>query len=327
MSQKLKACIIGLGRQNLKDNLPSIKLNDNLIISSICDKNVNILKDISDELNVASYEDFNDVIKYDKPDCVFIALPHNLHFNITKSCLENNIHVFKEKPVAINYNDAIELEKINKKYNNIFYTTSQRRFSKLFNLAKQNLRKIGDIYSVDMNYTMHLENLENSWRSNKNLAGGGVLIDMGYHYIDILLWFFGFPGKIYSSISDRNLINQFYNTEDTIKIIFEYKNNNVKNSIVSLNLSRTYPQKQESIVFLGTNGYMVLTKDILEIYNKKSELIKQYQKDENENVYSKQINYFVDLIIKKERRKNYLGSITEHINHIKLIDYIYQNSN
>lgn len=327
MSKKIKTCLIGLGKQNLKDNLPSIKLNDNLIISSVCDKNTIILKNVSNDLNVSGYEDFNEIIKYDKPDCVFIALPHNLHFNITKSCLENNIHVFKEKPVAVSYKDAIELEKISKKYDSIFYTTSQRRFSKLFNLAKQNLRKIGEIYSVDINYTIHLENLENSWRSNKNMAGGGVLIDMGYHYIDVLLWFFGFPDKIYSSISDRNLVNQFYDTEDTIKIIFEYKNNNIKNSIVSLNLSRTYPKKQENIIFLGTDGYIILTDSILEIYNKKNELIKQYQKDEEEDVYSKQINYFIDLIIKKEMKNNYLGSITEHIKHIKLIDYIYQHSN
>ena len=40
-----------------------------------------------------------------------------------------------------------------------------------------------------------------------------------------------------------------------------------------MNLSRTYPEKQENIVFLGTNGYMVLTKHSLKIYNKDNEYL------------------------------------------------------
>ena len=96
-----------------------------------------------------------------------------------------------------------------------------------------------------------------------------------------------------------------------------------------MNLSRTYPEKQENIVFLGTNGYMVLTKNNLKIYNKDSELIEEFYGDSNENIYLKQINYFIDLVInnKVHKHKDYLGSPTNHLDHIKLINYIYQQNN
>ena len=170
--QKLKASIIGLGKQNLKDNIPAIKTIDSIEISSICDINKDILRDVSNNLEVSAYDNINDLLKYDRPDIAFIALPHFYHFDTTKLCLEYEVDVFKEKPLAMNYQEAFLLHNLVEKHNKIFYTTSQRRFSSIFNLAKQKLNKIGNIYSVDMNYTMHVSNLENSWRSNKSMSGG-----------------------------------------------------------------------------------------------------------------------------------------------------------
>ncbi len=328
MVKKLKVSLIGLGKQNLQDNLNPLLLNNNLKIISICDTNIEILKNVSSSLDVSIYEDYEDLIKYEKPDAVFIALPHNSHFSATKICLESGINVFKEKPIALNYEEAKILSDTAKNNKKIFYTTAQRRFSKLYNLAKQKLRSIGDIYSVDMTYTMHLQNLENSWRSSKSKSGGGVLIDMGYHFVDILLWFFDYPDKVYSSISEKNLKNQNYDTEDTIKIIFEYNNRNVKNNIVFMNLSRTYPEKQENIIFIGTNGYMVLTKNNLKIFNRDNEIQEEFSKDLSENLFAKQIDYFIDLVNNNTKNSlEYLGSPNNHINHIKLIDYIYKQNN
>lgn len=160
------------------------------------------------------------------------------------------------------------------------------------------------------------------------MSGGGVLIDMGYHYIDILLWFFGMPDGIYSSISDKNLKHQNYNTEDTIKIICEYNNKAFQHTIIFMNISRTYPIKQENITFLGGAGYMVLEKDSLKIFDLNNKLLEEYNKDLNENIYKKQINYFVDLVInnKKGGKYDYLGSAKNHLIHMELIEKIYQQN-
>lgn len=88
------------------------------------------------------------------------------------------------------------------------------------------------------------------------MAYGGALVDMGYHYIDLLVWYFGLPDSITCKISTGNRKNQQYNVEHTAFVDFSYNDtaNDNERILGSLIISRVYPEKDEYLVAYGPNG-------------------------------------------------------------------------
>ena len=186
--------IIGLGRianefaSGFKD-LNNAKL---LSIASKTKKNLIEFKkkfDIDEKYCFSNYED---LIVCDKIDIIYIALPHNLHFDWIMKCLENNKKVLTEKPATSSLND---IKKINKTLNNkaIFFAEGfmyryHPQTAKVISLIKNN--EIGDLVSMESNFGINLIEKRNifgfkrikfnkkSRLFNKSLAGGCIL-DLG----------------------------------------------------------------------------------------------------------------------------------------------------
>jgi predicted dehydrogenase len=61
---------------------------------------------------------------------------------------------------------------------------------------RQMADQIGTPFFVDAQYILAVDDPAAGWRGRSDLAGGGCLVDMGYHVIDLLLWYFGLPDRI-----------------------------------------------------------------------------------------------------------------------------------
>ena len=323
-----KVALIGLGRQNISDNLPAIIKNKKLKIDSFCDINKDLVSQFTSLYGGLGFTDVETMLKETKPDIAFVAVPHNAHYKISKMLVLKGVNIFKEKPFAVKKADALDLQRLAKQNNIVFYNTAQRRFRKIFQIAKEKLNTLGDLYSADILYTMNIEKLDKGWRAKKENCLGGALMDMGYHYIDILLWFFGLPNRTFSMSSGLNRLDQDYDTEDTVKLIFEYCNKITpsRKNLVSFTVSRTYPKKGESLTIMGTNGVIELTKKTLKIFDTKGNILESYEAEERENISEKQIDYFVNLL-ETSTKNNYCGSPEEHIQHVSLIEEIYNANN
>ena len=55
------------------------------------------------------------MIEEEELDCVHVCLPHYLHLPATKACVEKGIHVFQEKPLALNTDEGVELAEIRRR--------------------------------------------------------------------------------------------------------------------------------------------------------------------------------------------------------------------
>lgn len=79
---------------------------------------------------------------------------------------------------------------------------------------------------------------------------------MGYHYIDLIVWYFGLPDAVTGKISTGNRDGQVYDVEDTAFIDFSYNDIDEDNKRVLGNLivSRVYPEKKESLTAYGSKG-------------------------------------------------------------------------
>src|SRR6516164_4233337 len=114
--------------------------------------------------------DISEFIKH-KPDCVYIATPHPLHFEQATFCLENKIPVLCEKPLAINAKQVTALAEASKRNNTFLleglWTRFLPSFSFLFDIVRSGT--IGDILNIHADMSFIAEKDENNRFFNPEL--------------------------------------------------------------------------------------------------------------------------------------------------------------
>jgi len=201
---------------------------------------------------------------------------------------------------------------------------SQRRFNPIFCAFEQMRRHIGKIYSIEGKYVMNINRLDNGWRARKSAAGGGALIDMGYHYIDLLVWYFGVPDSVTARISRANRIGQEYDVEDTANMLFDYclSDSYEEKTIGNIIISRVYPFKEEKLSVYGTDGYIELQRGLIRRMNSRGEEVERLASKRGwPSAFTDQLEFFAKEIRSGKRCGPTTGH--EHLKHIATLEAAY----
>jgi predicted dehydrogenase len=126
-------------------------------------------------------------------------LPNFLHAPVSIQMLEAGKHVMCEKPMAMNVQEAEAMEQAAKKSGNLFMMHFNTRFSPASMYLKEVVGSgiLGDIYYVKTGW-LRRSGIPGAggWFTIKSKSGGGPLIDLGVHRIDLALWAMGHPKPI-----------------------------------------------------------------------------------------------------------------------------------
>ncbi len=318
---KLKVGIIGLGHQSLEDHIPAIKSSQDVELVGVVEVDREKLKSfLKENKDVKGYENFDDLLKDQKLDFVIIALPHYLHYEITKKAILNKIHVLKEKPFAVSLTQAKKLKDLAERNKIQIAVTLQRRFNPIYSTFLQLIDKIGKPFYIEAKYTFYTDKPHEGWRGKKELAGGGCLIDMGYHMVDLLMWYFGLPDKIFAEMSSNAKEGVIYDAEDTARVIFKYEAKNIWGSLL---VSRVIPPKQEYLNVYGTRGIIHLKRGKIERYSPNGELQESLKREHSwPSAAQDQIEYFIKVI---RGEKENISRPEFHFNHLAFIEAAYRS--
>jgi len=322
VNTKLKVGVVGLGHQSLEDHIPAIQASQDVELAGVVEIDKEKIKTFQKEnKEIKIYEKFEDLIKDQKLDFVIIALPHYLHYETTKKAILNKIHVLKEKPFAISLLQAKELKSLAEKNKIQIAVTLQRRFNPIYSTFFQLIDKIGKPFYIEAKYTFYTDKPHEGWRGKKELAGGGCLIDMGYHMVDLLMWYFGLPDKVFAEMSCAAKEGIIYDAEDTARVIFKYETKNIWGSLL---VSRVIPPKQEYLDVYGTRGIIHLERGKIERYSPSGELLESLKRENSwPSAAQDQIEYFIK-VIRKEREN--ISGPEFHFNHLAFIEAAYQSA-
>lgn len=155
------------------------------------------------------YREYQELLARDDIDAVSIAVPNFLHMPVAKAAFEAGKHVLIEKPLARNAAEGVAMVEAAREHNKVLGVSFQRRTRHDVQLMKQAVDsgQFGNVY-YSKAWWMRRSGIPGlgSWFTSKEAAGGGPLIDLGVHVLDMLMYVLGNPevhsvtGTTYSEI-------------------------------------------------------------------------------------------------------------------------------
>jgi predicted dehydrogenase len=139
-------------------------------------------------------DNWKNIISDSSIDMIIVATANNLLSEITVATLENNKHVIVEKPAGRNPEELTRVCEAQKSSKALAKVGFNHRFHPSLQKAKMIIEtgELGDLMFIRGRYG-HGGRLgyEKEWRFNKEIPGGGELLDQGVHLIDLSRWIFG----------------------------------------------------------------------------------------------------------------------------------------
>lgn len=198
MSQ-IRAGIIGAGIGQA--HLAGYKQVPEAKVVAICDQNEERARKMAQdyEIDVEIYTDHREMIEKAGLDAVSVGVPNKFHRPLAVDCLEAGINVLCEKPLAMSAADgqliADAADKSGKKC--MVGQVNRFRSDSLFLKERINAGELGDIYYAHTGW-LRKRGIPGygGWFTTKELSGGGPLIDIGVHMLDIAWWLCGCPKPV-----------------------------------------------------------------------------------------------------------------------------------
>ena len=182
--------IIGCGWIAEKAYLPIIAKMDDACVNAIFDIDYRKAHEIQHKYHVPNIFDNIDRFLSQPLDAVIIATPNNTHTYYTNMALNSGKHVLCEKPVALSKNDIESTIALAHAKNKIFLPAFVNRFREDIIKFSEMVSLIGEVKEAEVSWIRKSGIPRGgTWITNKAAAGGGALIDIGTHVIDIGLNF------------------------------------------------------------------------------------------------------------------------------------------
>jgi predicted dehydrogenase len=314
-----RVIVIGCGKRGVK-YINALKSIPGVNICAIIDSNQSKLDLLANQNNIPCFLSFDKALSEIDIDIAIVSVPHSEHFEITKLLLEKRIHVIKEKPLGLNYDEASFLINLAKEKSVKLFTVVQRNFREPYIYLKNKLNLIGSPYSFNYRYYKNFSTPPEGWRASQSLAGGGVMIDMGFHLSDIIIRLFGMPTNCASQASFCFPGMQKEHLEDSINVLLGYSPQNLQGV---LSLARDHYNEIEELEILGNQGELYLTPRCLNIYNLDNQLVDGWHSEETDITDTrKMLLWFLNNIA----NETYFEKESQiQLSNTLLIDKIYQS--
>lgn len=185
----------GIGRHHLKAyrSLPSEMVE----VVALCDLNEARLNEIANTYNVPlRYTNIDKLFASGEIEAVSVCLPNSLHAPVSIAALEAGLHVLCEKPLAESIASGQKIVEAAAQAPGKFMICFNRRYRPDVQWIKNIIeeKKLGRIYQIKAGWIRETGiPTWGRWFTDKTMAGGGPLIDLGVHMLDAALWLLTYP--------------------------------------------------------------------------------------------------------------------------------------
>lgn len=245
---------------------------DNVEVMAVCRRTPGKAEAFAKQHGVAyAFTDYRDLIAHPAVQVVSIAAPPYMHHEMTLAALAAGKPVLCEKPFAMNVHQAQDMYDRARASGLTHATAFNWRFLPGVMRAKELIDEgfLGQVYHVNATWRFELfasPKVPLLWRNRKELAGFGVLGDVGPHMVDIVRWLLGDFAKVSAHfatvIAERKVIGSSEmaraDADDVCGFIAQLKSG----AQVSVQLSRVaYASNDQRFEFYGSEGTLIYDSD------------------------------------------------------------------
>lgn len=193
----MKIAVIGCGTIAMGQHIPAYKNNKDVEIKYFCDIILERAKNAVEYYGGGiATEDYKEVLKDSEIEAISVCTPNNMHSVISIAALEAGKNVLCEKPAARSYEEALEMLEAQHKTGKVLNIGVVNRFNANVKKIKELVDggDLGEIYQVYVSFRSHrsIPGLGGDF-TNSKISGGGVNIDWGVHFFDIVMFCCGDP--------------------------------------------------------------------------------------------------------------------------------------
>ncbi|MBE6556092.1 MAG: Gfo/Idh/MocA family oxidoreductase [Ruminococcaceae bacterium] len=184
----MKWCVIGAGGIADRRTIPALISDPSNQLLAVMDKNPAIAKVVGEKYGVPYYSDEAEMLGATDAEAVYISTPVFCHYEQAMLALSYHKHVFLEKPIGLNGEESRRLVQAFRAAGKQLSVGYMMKYHSLHEKAKELIAAdgIGQVNSVRAQFTCWYPDIEGAWRQKKSLGGGGAIMDLGVHCLELI---------------------------------------------------------------------------------------------------------------------------------------------
>lgn len=205
MTDAIRLGIIGAGAIVQVAHLPVLKRLKGVEVAAICDTDLPKARALADRYGIPGvFDDLQDLLANETLDALLLSTPNHLHESHIMAGLSAGLHVLVEKPLAMSASIAQKLVRATERRDRVVMVGMSHRYRPDAQAIRQFVQngELGEIDSVRGSWHVaRPARAQLGWRQRKELAGGGVMLDLGLTILDLAFWLAGNPRPVRVSAS------------------------------------------------------------------------------------------------------------------------------
>lgn len=258
---KIKWGVIGCGGIAFGKTIPGMLLSKNSELVAVMDQNPEMLKKCTESFDVKyAFETVEELLALEELDAVYIATPVFCHKEQVAMVAKAGKHILLEKPMGLTVKEAEEIDAICRECGVKLGVGFMMRFSAYHQKIKELIAggAIGQLFSMRGQFSCWYPDKPGVWRQNKALSGGGALIDMGVHCIDLLQYVSGTKATSVACFAENAVFD--YNVDSFSALLLKMENGAV--AMVDTAFCAPKGVSRSRLEFYGTKGSIIAERTV-----------------------------------------------------------------
>ena len=256
MAKKVRWGVIGAGGIADRRTIPGMMLCDNAELVAVMEINMELAEKCRAKWGCKkAYDNEADLLADPEIDAVYIASPVFLHAKQAMAAADAGKHILIEKPLAMTSEEGQKVVDYCKSKGVLMAAGLMMRFGSYVQAMKKAVAegKIGKPVSAYAQFTCWYPDMPGNWRQSKKNGGGGAMMDMGVHCIDLLQYILGTKAKDVAGFHDT--LSFQYEVEDYYTVLIRMENG--AQCVVQSNFNIPDDAAKWRIELFGDQGRMI----------------------------------------------------------------------
>lgn len=254
--KKYKIGVIGAGAIAQGCHIPGYAAANNCELTAVADPEPKCLAAVREKgwHFGSEYSDHKAMLAAEKLDAISICTPNKFHADIAVDCLNADCDLLLEKPIALTLEEATRIQEAAARSGRRVMLGFSHRFNELNHAAKEAIDagKIGKPYMIRMRFA-HSGPwpgwAKTDWFYKPEISGGGALLDMAVHALDLCQWY---QGPIRSISAKVATLRKPIKVDDNVIALLEFESP----CLGYIDCGWTSPAGFVGVEIMGDNGYI-----------------------------------------------------------------------